>query len=114
MRKTIFTKSMKILIISLLLLAVFFRKERSQKLMALAFILWAVVTVGILLFRQSGKLFKKCRALCSALKQKIGQMMESPEEIPSPFPVQEGLFLKRRREPRNGSVFRTDARSPEG
>ena len=89
MRKPIFTKSIKILIVSLLLLAVFFRKERSQKLMALAFILWAVVTVGILLFRQSGKLFKKCRALCSALKQKIGQMMESPEEIPSPFPVQE-------------------------
>ena len=89
MRKTIFTKSIRILIVSLLLLAVFFRKERSQKLMALAFILWAVVTVGILLFRQSGKLFKKCRALCSALKQKIGQMMESSEEIPSPFPVQE-------------------------
>ena len=78
MRKPIFTKSIKILIVSLLLLAVFFRKERSQNLMALAFILWAVVTVGILLFRQSGKLFKKCRALCSALKQKIGQMMESP------------------------------------
>lgn len=89
MRKTIFTKSMKILIVSLLLLAVFFRKEHSQKLMVLAFILWAVVTVGILLFRQSGKLFKKCRALCSVLKQKIGQMMESSEEIPSPFPVQE-------------------------
>ena len=89
MRKPIFTKSIKILIVSLLLLAVFFRKERSQKLMALAFILWAVVTVGILLFRQSGKLFKKCRALCSALKQKIGQMMESSDEIPSPFPVQE-------------------------
>ena len=35
MRKTVFTKSMKILIISLLLLAVFFQKERSQKLMAL-------------------------------------------------------------------------------
>ena len=89
MKKSVFTKSMKILIVSLLLLAVFFRKEHSQKLMALAFILWAVVTVGILLFRHSGKLFKKCRALCSALKQKIGQMMESSEEIPSPFPVQE-------------------------
>lgn len=82
MRKPIFTKSIKILIVSLLLLAVFFRKERSQKLMALAFILWAVVTVGILLFRQSGKLFKKCRAFCSALKQKIGQMMETSEEMP--------------------------------
>ncbi len=89
MRKPIFTKSIKILIVSLLLLAVFFQKERSQKLMALAFILWAVVTIGILLFRQSGKLFKKCRAFCSALKQKIGQMMESSEEIPLLFPVQE-------------------------
>lgn len=89
MRKSIFTKSMKILIVSLILLAVFFRKERSQKLMALAFILWAVVTVGILLFRQSGKLFKKCRTFLSALKQKIGQMMEASEEIPSSAAVQE-------------------------
>lgn len=80
---------MKILIISLLLLAVFFRKERSQKLMALALILWAAVTVGILLFRHSGKLFKKCRILYSALKQKIGQMMETQEEIPSSAPVRE-------------------------
>ena len=73
MKKTVFTKSMKILIVSLLLLAVFFQKERSQKLMAIALILWAAVTVGILLFRQSGKLFKKCRALYSALKQKSGR-----------------------------------------
>lgn len=80
---------MKILIVSLLLLAIFFQKERSQKLMALAFILWAVVTIGILLFRKSGKLFKKCRILYSALKQKIGQMMETPEEIPASALVQE-------------------------
>ncbi len=89
MRKSIFTKSMKILIVSLLLLAVFFRKERSQKLMALAFILWAAVTVGILLLRHSGKLFKKIRILYSALKQKIGQMMEASEEIPASAPVRE-------------------------
>ena len=89
MRKTIFTKSIKILIVSLLLLAVFFRKEHSQKLMALAFILWAVVTVGILLFRHSGKLFKKRRVLYSALKQKIRQLMEASEEIPVSAPVQE-------------------------
>lgn len=89
MKKSIFTKSMKILIFSLLLLAVFFRKERSQKLMALAFILWAVVTIGILLLRHSGKLFKKIRILYSALKQKISQMMESSEEIPASAPVQE-------------------------
>ena len=89
MKKSVFTKSIKILIVSLLLLAVFFRKENSQKLMALAFILWAAVTAGILLFRQSGKLFKKCRALCSTLKRKIRQMMESPAETPSPATVQE-------------------------
>ncbi len=89
MRKFIFTKSMKILIVSLLLLAAFFQKERSQKLMAIALILWAAVTVGILLLRHSGKLFKKIRILYSALKQKIGQMMETPEETPSPVPVRE-------------------------
>ena len=89
MKKSVFTKSIKILIVSLLLLAVFFRKENSQKLMALAFILWAAVTAGILLLRQSGKLFKKCRALCSTLKRKIRQMMESPAETPSPATVQE-------------------------
>ncbi len=60
---------MKILIISLLLLAVFFQKERSQKLMAFALILWIAVTAGIFLFRKSGKLAKKCSALSASLKQ---------------------------------------------
>ncbi len=72
MRKTVFTHSMKILIVSLLLLAVFFKRERSQKLMVLALILWTTVIAGILLFRQSGKLAKKCRAALSALKQTDG------------------------------------------
>lgn len=87
MRKSVFTKSIKILIVSLLLLAIFFRKERSQKLMALAFILWAVVTVGILLLRHSGKLFKKCCAFLSALKQTIMQMMAASEKPLSSAPV---------------------------
>lgn len=80
MKKTVFTKSIKILIISLLLLAVLFRKERSQKLMVLALILWIAVTVGILLFRQSGKLFKKCCSFLSVLKQTIVQMMAASEK----------------------------------
>lgn len=87
MKKTVFTKSIKILIISLLLLAVLFRKERSQKLMALALILWIAVTVGILLFRQSGKLFKKCCAFLSVLKQTIVQMMAASEKTLSSAPV---------------------------
>lgn len=87
MKKSVFTKSIKILIISLLLLAVLFQKERSQKLMALALILWIAVIVGILLFRQSGKLFKKCCAFLSALKQTIVQMMAASEKTPSSAPV---------------------------
>ena len=79
MRKTVFTKSMKILIISLLLLAVFFQKERSQKLMALAVILWIAVTAGIFLFRKSGKLAKKCRAFSASLKQ-AGRTAKAPAE----------------------------------
>lgn len=69
MRKNVFTSSIKILIISLLLLAVFFQKERSQKLMALAVILWIAVTAGIFLFRKSGKLAKKCNTFFASLKR---------------------------------------------
>lgn len=69
MRKNVFTSSIKILIVSLLLLAVFFQKERSQKLMVLAVILWIAVTAGIFLFRKSGKLAKKCSAFFASLKR---------------------------------------------
>ena len=89
MRKTIFTKSMKILIISLLLLAVFFPKDRSQKLMALALILWIAAAIGFLLLRKSGKLIKKCRALLSALKQSVGQILADSEKTLPPVPVQD-------------------------
>ena len=89
MRKTVFTKSMKILIISLLLLAVFFPKDRSQKLMALALILWIAAAIGFLLLRKSGKLIKKCRALLSAVKQSVGQILADSEKTLPPVPVQD-------------------------
>ena len=79
MRKNVFSSSIKILIVSLLLLAVFFQKERSQKLMALAVILWIAVTAGIFLFRKSGKLAKKCRAFSASLKQ-AGRTAKAPAE----------------------------------
>ncbi len=59
MRKNVFTRSIKILIITLLLLAAFFQKEHSQKLMALAIILWIVVTAGMFLLRKAGKPARK-------------------------------------------------------
>ena len=69
MRKNVFSRSIKILIVSLLLLAVFFQKERSQKLMVLAVILWIAVTAGIFLFRKSGKMAKRCGAFLASLKR---------------------------------------------
>lgn len=82
MRKTVFTRSIKILIITLLLLAVFFQKERSQKLMAIALILWIAVTAGIFLLRKSGKLTKKCGAFFASLKN-AGQMVKASVEKPA-------------------------------
>lgn len=89
MRKNVFTGSLKILIISLLLLAVFFQKEHSQKLMALALILWIIVTAGIFLFRRSGKLVNKSRAFFSALKQTGGQLKTSTERPSQDEPASE-------------------------
>ena len=79
MRKNVFSSSIKVLIVSLLLLAVFFQKERSQKLMALTLILWGAVTAGIFLFRKSGKLAKKCSAFSASLKQ-AGRTAKAPAE----------------------------------
>ncbi|NBI85523.1 hypothetical protein D3Z47_04590 [Lachnospiraceae bacterium] len=79
MRKNVFSSSIKILIVSLLLLAVFFQKERSQKLMVLAVILWVAVISGIFLFRKSGKLAKKCSAFFASLKQ-AGRTAKIPAE----------------------------------
>ena len=56
-----------------------FQKERSQKLMALAVILWIAVTAGIFLFRKSGKLAKKCSAFSASLKQ-AGRTAKAPAE----------------------------------
>ena len=79
MRKNVFSRSIKILIVSLLLLAVFFQKERSQKLMAAALILWLAITAGIFLFQKSGKLAKKCSAFSASLKQ-AGRTAKAPAE----------------------------------
>ena len=82
MRKNVFSSSIKILIVSLLLLAVFFQKERSQKLMALALILWIAVTAGIFLFRKSGKLAKKCGAFFASLRQ-TGKTAKTAADTPA-------------------------------
>ena len=82
MRKNVFSRSIKILIVSLLLLAVFFQKERSQKLMALAVILWIAITAGIFLFRKSGKMAKRFGAFFASLKQ-AGKTVKTAAESPA-------------------------------
>lgn len=87
MRKNVFSRSIKILIVSLLLLAVFFQKERSQKLMAAALILWLAITAGIFLFRKSGKLAKKCSAFSASLKQAGRTAKATAEKTAEPEPA---------------------------
>ncbi|MCM1188544.1 MAG: hypothetical protein NC541_04515 [bacterium] len=82
MRKNVFTGSIRILIVTLLLLAVLFQRERSQKLMALALILWTAVTAGMFLFRKSGKPAKKCSAFCASLKR-ARRTAKAAEEKPA-------------------------------
>ena len=79
MRKNVFTSSIKILIIFLLLLTVFFQKERSQKLMAFVFILWIAATTSIFLFRKLGKLTRKCSTFWGFLKQTSRAVTVAPE-----------------------------------
>ena len=81
MRKNLFTRSMKILIVSLLLLAVLFHKELAQKLMLLALILWATAA-GAFFIRRSGKLAKRLTGLLPARKQ----TRRPPREWDTPEP----------------------------
>ena len=81
MRKNVFTKSMKFLIISLLLLAVLFQKEQSQKLMAFAVILWSAIIAGTFLFRKPGMPAGKCAAFLGSLP-KAGRAAKTAAETP--------------------------------
>ena len=95
MRKNVFTSSIKILVISLLLLAVFFQKEHSQKLMALAVILWVAITAGIFLFRKSGKPAKKHGSRLFHSKR-AGRKTKAPAEKPAePEPETEPAYPER-------------------
>lgn len=61
MQKTVFTKSLRILITSLLMLAVFFQKERSQLLMAVVFLIWLFVIIATALWQPSRNLLNRLK-----------------------------------------------------
>ena len=91
MRKNVFTGSIRFLIITLLLLAAFFQKEHSQKLMAFAIVLWIAITAGAFLLRKTGKPTRKRstrtprlrRAARTARASTERTVWEEPETEPS-------------------------------
>lgn len=81
MRNSVFSTSIKILIVTLILLAVCFNREISQYLMIGAAILWLVILIGCLL---SKKLCRLVRALSHSIHGTVQtfyrQRQESAEE----------------------------------
>ena len=78
MQKTIFTKSLRILITTLLMLAVFFQKERSQLLMAVVFLIWLFVIIATVLWKTIRNLINHLKSL--ALKSRNTNI---PQPVPS-------------------------------
>lgn len=87
MRHSVFSTSIKILIVTLILLAVCFNREVSQYLMIGAAILWLVILIGCLL---SKKLCRLVRALSHSIRGTVQtfyrQRQESAEERASYAP----------------------------
>lgn len=82
MQKTVFTKSLRILITTLLLLAVFFQKERSQLLMAVVFVLWLFVIIATVLWKPIRNLINHLKSLAEKSRntnapQPVPQICES-------------------------------------
>lgn len=77
MQKTIFTKSLRILITSLLLLAVFFQKERSQLLMAVVFLIWLFVIIATFLWKPIRNLINHLKSLAVR-----GRNTNTPQPMP--------------------------------
>lgn len=102
MRHSVFSTSIKILIVTLILLAVCFNREVSQYLMIGAASLWLVILIGCLL---SKKLCRLVRALAHSTSGTVQafyrQRQESAEERASyapesakPEPVQEAATIE--------------------
>ena len=85
MQKTIFTKSLRILITSLLLLAVFFQKERSQ-LLIVVFLIWLFVIIATVLWKPIRNLINHLKSLAEKSRN-----TNTPQPIP---PVCESEITK--------------------
>lgn len=89
MQKKIFTKSLRILIIFLLLSAVFFQKERSQVLMIVVFLIWLSVIIVTVLWKPLKNLIttlktQTAKSRNTNIQQNMEPTCESPKASTAP------------------------------
>lgn len=97
MKKNVFTKSIQILIVLLIILTVILPKEHSQTGIAVCFIIWLTATLGVKLWRNR----KSIKAFLSNQKKKSQNSKTTSDvkpynpEVPTPQPVPEanGIML---------------------
>lgn len=99
MKKTIFTRSIQILIVTLLILAAL-KGKYTQQLMLGAILLWLIVTAGAFIIRRSKGTGKNRRPILLSLRQRLSALWEkwdstepaSDQETPErKEPPQEGM-----------------------
>jgi len=91
MKKSIFTKSIHILIVTLLLLAVFFQREKSQVLMVLTCILWLTVVLGSFLAKHVIKLVGYLAGSIKHLFKTLAEQFPIQEELPEELSAQKAI-----------------------
>lgn len=85
MQKTIFTKSLRILIVSLLLSAVFFQKERSQVLMIVVVLIWLSIIIATVLWQPLKNLIARQKThTAKSRNTNVQQAAEPPCELLTP------------------------------
>lgn len=87
MKKTIFTRSIQILIVTLLILAAL-KGKYTQHLMLGAILLWLIVTAGAFIIRRFKGTGKNRRPILSSLRQRLSALWEKWDS-PEPAPVKE-------------------------
>lgn len=90
MKSSLFNKSLKVLIIVLLLLTVIFNRKLSQQLMLAAILIWVILAVGVFFGPRIYSLFQKVSAQWQETKQKVSVIPSGPamavEGTISPLP----------------------------
>lgn len=101
MKKNVFTKSIQLLIITLIILAIFVPKEYSQKGMAAVLALWLVFSIGKILWNNKDKWKDKMSSInltskyCNSKKKEpiLSELSHLTEPEKTPIPQSPGFTL---------------------